>query len=147
MNQGEKKVHINVLISRRLASRKFYRNFSPLRIVVIAGGGKETEVCAIVSYKERIKCQGSMSFSDQDNDVETRIGTTLLHFALLNGSSLTTLNLGKACCDSVLKVVSETAKNLKYLNISGSVVTDQGLFYICGVEERSKVRRGHLSRK
>ncbi len=57
--------------------------------------------------------------------MDTRIGTTILHFTLLEGSALTHLNLGKACCDSVMKVVAEKAVNLKYLNISGSVVTDQ----------------------
>lgn len=64
-------------------------------------------------------------------------------------------------------MVSETAKNLKYLNISGSVVTDQvifseiisseksvavnawffkGLLYLCGVQ-RGEDTRMHLSRR
>ena len=48
-----------------------------------------------------------------------------MHFAMLEGCALTHLNLGKACCDSVLRVVAEKAAGLKYINISGSTVTDQ----------------------
>ena len=83
---------------------------------------------------------------EQMSKIETRIGTTILHYSLMDGQMLTHLDLEKCCCDSVLKLVSETSPNLKYLNVSGSNVSDQGLFYLCGVEKSDSRSRPRLSR-
>jgi len=64
--------------------------------------------------------------------VETRIGTSILHYALVSGPNLTHLHLGRCCCDSILKTVSEHTPNLLYLNVNGSAVTDKGMFYLSG---------------
>ncbi len=120
--------------SLRIAPAKFHRNFT-IR--------SSSATSTIIS-----------SYNKSSDPMESRIGTTILHFAMTEGSSLTHLNLGKCCCDSVLEVVADKAANLRYLNISGSIVTDkvryeiehvvysveqgplsQGLFALCGVEK------------
>lgn len=76
--------------------------------------------------------------------METRIGTTILHFALAQGQNLTHLDLKRCACDSILKVVANTAVHLRHLVISRSMVSDQGLLYLAGVESvtaRPKLRR------
>lgn len=86
---------------------------------------------------------GSNTFGD---NVESRIGTTLLHFTLKELTGLTTLDLEKCACDSLLLVLSEVSPHLKYLNISGSAVSDQGLLYLAGVG-MGKARRSDLQRE
>jgi len=79
---------------------------------------------------------------DRTGNLDTRIGTTILHYCLAEGHRLTHLSLEKACCDSLLALIGRVAHNLRYLNICGSVVTDQGLLDLCGVEPSSGERQG-----
>jgi hypothetical protein len=79
--------------------------------------------------------------------VETRMGTTILHFMLSEGARLVHLDLERCACDSLLKLLATSAPNLKYLNINRSVVSDEGLLYLCGLEKDwGKGTRERLSR-
>ena len=82
-----------------------------------------------------------------DNHIETKIGTTILHFTLVEGSRMTHLSLERCACDSLLKVLADVAPNLKYLNINRSMVSDQGLFYLCGIEKGIERERPKLARR
>lgn len=104
----------------RIASAKFHRNFAT---------------------------SSHYQMKEQMANIETRIGTTILHYTLLDGSSLTQVSLENCSCDSVLKVISDAATNLRYLNISGSVVSDQGLLHLCGVEKGNGRQRPKLARQ
>lgn len=72
----------------------------------------------------------------QPPQMETRIETTILHYTLLEGSRLTRLSFGGHASDSLLLLVSQICTNLLQLNISGSFVSDLGLFHLCGLEKR-----------
>ena len=65
--------------------------------------------------------------------METRSESTLIHFALTNGSSLTQIKMAGSACDSFLKVIVENCLSLKYLDISDSYVSDWGLYEISGL--------------
>jgi len=78
--------------------------------------------------------------------VESRIPTTILHYTLVEGTSLVNIDLEKCACDSLLKILAQVAPNVKYLNISHSMVSDKGLMYLCGVE-KSRGSRKRLTRK
>lgn len=84
--------------------------------------------------------------SSLSEKVETRIPTTILHYTLVEGTALVNLDLEKCACDSLLKILAQVAPNVKYLNISHSMVSDQGLLYLCGVE-KSRGSRQRLARK
>ena len=78
--------------------------------------------------------------------VETRIPTTILHYTLIEGATLVNIDLEKCACDSLLQILAQVAPNVRYLNISHSMVSDKGLMYLCGVE-KSIGSRQRLARK
>ena len=78
--------------------------------------------------------------------VETRIPTTILHYTLIEGAALVNIDLEKCACDSLLQILAQVAPNVRYLNISHSMVSDKGLMYLCGVE-KSIGSRQRLARK
>jgi len=83
-----------------------------------------------------------------DSDYDSRIGTTILHFSLSEGERLSHLSLEKVCTDDLLALIGKVSHNLRYLNISGSAVTDRGLLDLCGLESGSRSgSRPRLSRQ
>ncbi len=79
--------------------------------------------------------------------IENKIGPTILRSSLMESSWLSKLTLENTCTDSILECVGLVARNLTYLNISNSNVTDQGLLHLVGVENDSSLSRKHLTRK
>jgi len=80
------------------------------------------------------------------NNIENRIGPTVLRNSLLEAASLSHLSLEQTCTDNILECVGKVARNITYLNISGSCVSDQGLLNLVGVENDGSLSRKHLSR-
>jgi len=78
--------------------------------------------------------------------VDHRIGPTILRSCLVEATRLTKLSLERVCTDSLLKLVGSVATNILYLNISHSLVTDQGLFDLVGVKVDSAGTRERLPR-
>lgn len=82
----------------------------------------------------------------RENGMETSMGISILHFALMEGFRLVNLNLERCGCDSILRLIAQVARNLKYLQISESHVSDQGLLYLCGVQKRIPSTRQNPTR-
>jgi len=75
---------------------------------------------------------------EKKRDSDSRIGTTILHFSLSEGLRLSHLSLEKVCSDELLALIGKVSHNLRYLNISGSVLSDQGFLDLVGVESGSR---------
>ena len=77
---------------------------------------------------------------------EHKVGPTVLRSVLMESSRLSSLSLERVCNDKLLGLVGKHVKNLRYLNISNSVVTDQGLLNLVGVETLAARTRQRLPR-
>ena len=108
--------------SFRVAPASLYKNFLP-----------HSEMSSLGFGGSVFDKYGKMAEAD-DKTTETRMPTTILHFMLRESERLTHLDLERCAHDSLLKVIASSAPNLVYLNISSSVVSDEGLLHLCGVQ-------------
>eukprot|EP00088_Acartia_fossae_P032966 TRINITY_DN3374_c0_g1_i11.p1 TRINITY_DN3374_c0_g1~~TRINITY_DN3374_c0_g1_i11.p1 ORF type:complete len:855 (-),score=238.02 TRINITY_DN3374_c0_g1_i11:109-2673(-) len=98
-------------------------------------------------YPKNMKKVSSLVVISNQASIENRIGPTILKSLLLDSFWLTKLTLENTCTDNLLECVGRVARNLEYLNICGSDVTDQGLLNLVGVENNGSLSRQHLTRK
>ena len=70
---------------------------------------------------------------------DTRLAPTLIISSLQLASRLGHLSLERLATDEMMTTVAASARQLTFLNISNSKVTDEGLLALCGLETRDSV--------
>ena len=70
---------------------------------------------------------------------DTRLAPTLIISSLQLASRLGHLSLERLATDEMMTTVASSARQLTFLNISNSKVTDEGLLALCGLETRDSV--------
>ena len=91
-------------------------------------------------------CASKSFLPDCYRVTEHMIGPTILRQTLLDARRLTSLALERVCTDKLLELVGTHITNLKYLNISQSLVTDRGLLDLVGVRTKVVGTRKRLPR-
>jgi hypothetical protein len=71
----------------------------------------------------------------QPASMETRIETTLVHFALTSAIRLTHVQISGCACDSLLHMISEVCAGLKFIDFSDSFVSDWAFYHLAGLTE------------
>ena len=78
---------------------------------------------------------------------DTRLGPTLIITSLQQATRLSHLSLERLATDEMMSTIARSCRQLNFLNINNSKVTDEGILAICGLEAKDSLgSRQKLSR-
>ena len=79
---------------------------------------------------------------------DTRLGPTLILTSLQEAVRLTHLSLERLATDEMMSTIAQSCRQLNFLNINNSKVTDEGILALCGLEVKDSLgSRQKLSSK